>query len=279
MTTDVATAEPTMEHMLPAQHVPPTSVLERITRSELDVQIQTAHQYARSVTAFKATAANLIRLDPETAKACWYSLRRDGKVVEGPSIRMAELVAYAWGNLRWGSRVVAESDKTITAQGYCHDLQTNVARHSDVSRRITKRDGSRYSDDMVIVTGNAAGAIAARNALFGVVPRMFVDELVRTAKAVAAGTIKNLTESRKIALAEFEKLGVNSDRVCDRLEIPGPDDITVEHLVELGGILTAIRDKETTAADEFPVAIPVEASRKGATELARQLGGEGPKAS
>lgn len=274
MTTDVAPVpqDATLEPLLTPPMVTPPTVLESITRSELDIQIATAHRYTRSVTTFKSEAMNLIRLDPATAKSCFYSLRREGKAIEGPSVRLAEVVAYAWGNLRWGARIVSEGEKSVTAQGYCHDLQTNVARHTEVSRRITTREGRRYSDDMVIVTSNAACAIAARNALFSVVPRMFVEELVRTAKGVAAGTIKNLAEARKAALAEFEKLGVPTDRVFARCEIAGPDDLTVEHLVELGGILTALRDKETTVADEFPEAVAIEkAGRRTAETLTAEL--------
>ncbi|MFN8826683.1 MAG: hypothetical protein ACK501_17070, partial [Planctomycetota bacterium] len=40
-------------------------------------------------------------------------------------------------------------------------------------RRITGKNGRRYSSDMIGVTGNAACSIALRNAVFRGIPRAF----------------------------------------------------------------------------------------------------------
>ena len=43
--------------------------------------------------------------DPKTAEGCFFSLPRGGKRLEGPSIRLAEICAATYGNLRCGSRI------------------------------------------------------------------------------------------------------------------------------------------------------------------------------
>src|SRR5215470_13350412 len=172
---------------LPEPVVTPPTALEALTRSELDVQIATARRYPRSLALFKQRALTMIRLDIETARGCFYALPRrqrqeDGTFrrvnITGPSVRLAEIVATAWGNIRAGARIVAETDREVVAQGYCHDLETNNAQVMEISRRIVDRNGRRYPEDVITLTKNAACAIARRNAIYAVVPRAFVNPLV-----------------------------------------------------------------------------------------------------
>jgi hypothetical protein len=57
----------------------------------------------------------------------FYKLPRGGKKIEGPSVRMAEVVAYSWGNLRVDARIATGGAKTVTAVGTAFDLERNVA--------------------------------------------------------------------------------------------------------------------------------------------------------
>src|SRR5262245_14352963 len=203
--TDGQTAAP--EPMLPMT-VLPAGALETITRAEIDTQVHTAHKFRRSLAAFRSQALTMATLDQETAAACTYMLPRDKKTIEGPSIRLAEIVLATWGNLRAGSRLIAEDEKSVTSQGFCHDLENNVAITVEVRRKITSRFGARFSDDMVNVTANAANAIALRNAIFSVVPRVFVEQIRVQAMRTAAGDEKTLDERRAKALAYLAERGV-----------------------------------------------------------------------
>src|SRR5262245_24298532 len=238
-----------------------SSAMEAITRSELDVQIVTARRFPRSLAHFKARALTMIRLDVETAESCRYVLPRRKRQpdwtfkrenVEGPSVRLAEIVQVAYGNIRAGARIVAETDREVVAQGFCHDLETNTAVVMEVQRRIVDGNGRRYSDDMVTMTKNAACAIARRNAVFAVIPRAFVNPLLEAAKKVAAGDAKTLSEGRQRALAAFAELGGSAAATCDKLERGGVEDSDLEELLLLSGLLTAIRERETTVEAEFP---------------------------
>jgi hypothetical protein len=105
---------------------------------------------------------------------------------------------------------------------------------------------------MILLTANAATAIARRNATFAVVPRAFINELVAEAMKVAAGEAKTLRDGRTRALAAFAELGVSADRVCEKLERAGVEDLDLEDLGLLHGLVNAIKDNETTVAQEFP---------------------------
>lgn len=266
------------------------NALAALTRSEIATQIDIAKRYPRSLAKFRKEAMQMACLDEETAESCYYVLKRKKReggeaLIEGPSIRCAEIAAAAWGNLRWGARTISDDGKVITAQGYCHDLETNVARVTEIKRRITDRNGRRYSDDMIAVTANAACAIAGRNALVGVIPRAYVDQVWRASKQVVAGATQSLAQARENAVLYFERLGISREQILAALERPGIEDVTREDVATLRGIKTAIRDGQSTLEEAFPpiVAAGAEAKVGGAAAggdeskaaaLARELKGK-----
>ena len=161
-------------------------VLQAINKSEIDIQVATAKQYPRNIPDVLNKISTYATMDTETASDCFYVLRRSGSggstTVEGLSVRMAEIIAGAWGNLRVQTRIVGNDGRTITAQGICHDLETNVAVSVEVKRRITDKYGKTYSEDMQVVTGNAASAIAFRNAVLKVVPKAVTKRVIEGVK-------------------------------------------------------------------------------------------------
>jgi len=220
--------------------------LSAITRAEIDTQIATAKRYPRSIVAFKRQALEMATLDEETAGSMFYTLPRDGKRIEGPSVRLAEIVGSAWGNIRYGARVIEVGDKFLKAQGATFDLEKNVACTVEVTRRIVGKSGKRYSDDMITVTSNAACSIALRQAIFKVVPFAFVKDIYEQAKQASLGKALTMEQRRTRAFEWFAKIGAKPDQVLKLLGRKGIEDITVDDLVALQGIRTALQDGETT---------------------------------
>lgn len=229
-----------------------TNAIEQVTRGEVDMQVSTAKRFPRSITSFRRAALSLATKDPKIAGSCFFVLPRAGKNIEGPSIRLAEIVAGAWGNLRCETRVVGIGDKTVTSQATCWDMERNVLIRCEASRRITDRTGRRYSDDMIVVTGNAAASIALRNAVFRVVPMAYVNELTMQCKRVAATSEGGLDATRQKWLAYFDRRGVSGDRVLAMLGRKGVEDIELDDITLLQGLHTALSDGETTLEEVFP---------------------------
>ena len=215
-------------------------------RAEIDLQIATAKRYPRVITDFKREAMAMATLDQETASSMFYVLSRDGKTIEGPGVRLAEITASAWGNLRAGSRVVEIDDTFVTAEGAAFDLEKNVAYSIQVKRRITTRSGKRYGDDMIGVTANAACAIAFREAVFKVVPRVYVNEIYERAKKVSIGEGVPMKTRIQRLFDWYGKLGAKPEQVLLVIGKKGVDDIEEDDLIKLHGIGTAIKDGETT---------------------------------
>ena len=225
--------------------------LAALNRSELDVQIVTAKQYPRNLAQVLNNIETLATLDEDTAASCFYILRRQGKVIEGPSVRMAEIIASSWGNIRVQSRIIGNDGKMITAQGICHDLESNYAVSSEVKRRITDKYGNKFSEDMQVVTGNAAAAIAMRNALFKVVPMAVVKKVIEKAKSVSIGKSISLEESRKKMMEYFSKIGVDQKHIFDYLSVTKIEEINTDMVVELRGLANAIKEGTTTVEETF----------------------------
>jgi hypothetical protein len=255
------------------------SVVAILNKSEIDQQIATAHAYPRSIKRFRDEAYAMVTLNEQVAQECIYSLPRDGKVIEGPSARFAEVIQSAWGNCRAGARIVSESGDFITAQGVFHDLEKNSAITYEVQRRITDRNGRRYKPDMIGVTGNAACSIALRNAILKGVPKAFWSDIYDAARKTVMGDFKTLANRRALAIESFKAYGVKQEEIFALLSVQGIEDIAPEHLVTLRGTLTAIKEGETTVEEAFsrkpltpptpPAAAPTEQPAASAPVMAK----------
>jgi hypothetical protein len=232
-----------------------TSAMGQIERAQIDMQIATARRYPRQLSLVKQRMLSFATLDEETAAGCFYTLpgRKggDGKPLQGPSVRLAEIALSCYQHLRAGSRIIEDDGKFITAQGVVHDLENNVVISIEVKRRVTNKQGQRYSDDMIATTGNAACSIALRNATFRVIPLALVKPVYEAAKTLAIGDSKSLVQRRAASVEHFAKLGVSKDQVCETLGVRSVDDIQLEHLEILIGYATAIKDGDISVDDIF----------------------------
>lgn len=234
-----------------------TEIYEAHTRAEIDTAIATAHRFPRN----EVTAANKVIAcvagSLEVAKSCKYMLPRAGKHIEGPSVHLARIIAQKWGNLRVWTKTIGHDGKTLTAEGICHDLETNYAFRSEFKIRITGKDGKTYSDDMLVVTGMNAQAKALRNAVFAVVPKELIDKALEAADEKVLGKlsdattfIKNRNETMDMLV---KKLGIPEDRILKHYNRGNVNSITVEDLKNMIALAVAIKDGFMDIASAFPL--------------------------
>ena len=231
-------------------------MLTAINRAEVDIQIATAKQYPRDVNAVLNKIATYATMDRETAEDCFYVLRRkdangQDAVIEGLSVRMAEIIAGAWGNLRVQTRIIGNDGRMITAQAVCHDLETNFAVSKEVKRSIMTKKGYTYSQDMQVVTGNAAASIALRNSVLTVIPKAVTKRIINEVRKVALGQSIDLETSRQNIIAYFGKMGVTQQQILDHLGIKDLKEIDQQAVFELRGTANAIKEGTTTVQETF----------------------------
>lgn len=238
-----------------AVEIVPSGMLSSISKDEIEMQISTAHKFPRftsnrGVEQFQADILYLATVDEDTARACFYRLERrgrDGKVIiEGPSVRMAEIVASCWRNLHLMGRVAAIDQDFVVGQAMAWDLESNLKIGMETRRRIVDRNGRRYSDDMIMTTANAAVAVAFRNAVFKVIPGALIKRAMAEAKAVSVGKGMTMDQRLERAFKLMASVGAKPDQVLRVLERKSMKDVTVEDLIALNGFYTAIKDNETS---------------------------------
>ena len=139
-------------------------------------------------------------------------------------------------------------------------------------RRITTKTGQTFSDDMKVVTGNAAAAIALRDAVFKAIPRSIVQSVYRRCRQLVAGEVKPMSEKIGTAFDQFSAVGVTETMVLEHCGVGSREGITGEHLANLFGLYNAIVEEETTVAEAFPRR--VEKAREDATsDLRKKIDG------
>lgn len=260
---DRDTGEVTQQLMTAEQ----ASLAIQLSRAEIDQKIATAKAFPRSITEAVRKIMTLATLDEDTAEECSYALPRGGKPIVGPSARFAEIVYQNWGNCIVGARVVHvdRAEKYVEAEGVYHDLETNASRTARVRRRIVDKYGRLYSDDMIIVTGNAACSIASRNAVLAGVPRGVWRKAYEAAQAVVKGDVKTLAERRETIFKAFAAFGVTPEQLFVVLGIGGADDITLEHIPTLTGMRAALKSGEETVETMFGSAVGKGSGEKKST--------------
>lgn len=236
--------------------VVPATAFGAMIRSEVEAQLAAAHRFPRQISRFRKDSIDIACDRVEVAESCIYTLERKGeggkKLIVGPSIRLAEITAGTWTNIHVGKRIIDADETTVTAQGVAWDLQRNYRVVADVQRRITNKHGVRYSDDMVIVTGNAAASIGFRNAVFAVISRAHINPIFDQILKVAKGDAKTLSSRRSDVIDKLKVLGVSLERVLARLGKGGVSDIGVDDLPLLIGLGTSIKSGEANIDDVFP---------------------------
>lgn len=252
MSQDVVSVEGEVQQ-LPSLDIQSGGLAAQMATAEINQQIATARQYPRDIAKVAKNIHSLVTLDKETADECIYALPRGGKPIEGPSIRLAEIIQQCWGNNRVAARVVEidRVEKVVVAEAIFHDLETNAAIRTSVRRRITDRSGRILTDDMIVVTGNAACSIAKRNAILAGTPKAVWNRAYRKAEEVLKGDIKTLAERRSKAISSFARWGVKPEQVFAALGLNEEADVTIDHMPTIQGMFNAIRNGEETVESLF----------------------------
>lgn len=230
------------------------SAIMSLERAAIDCQVATAHAYPRSLEVFKRRARDMATLDLPTAESCIYSRPvGGGKTAEGASIRLAEIVAASYGNLRVAARIVEQTPRYVKCEGVAHDLESNYAGKSECIEPTVTKGGEPYSEGQRAVVAKACLAKAYRDAVFKVVPKALCKSVIDAAVGVINKQIVSLEDRRKRVKDWLKQIKVDDRRVFTLLQIKGWSEVTDDHLITLTGLKTAINDGETTADEAFPL--------------------------
>ena len=234
---------------------PDASVVGEIVSAEINTQVATARKYPRDEIAALNMLEKLATRSDAVAEACMYTLKRKDKngqvnYITGPSVRFAELLAHAWGNLRAGARIVDEGEKAVVAQGVAYDLQRNTGFSVEVRRGIVTSSGGRFGTDMINVTSNAACSIALRNAIFDCIPQALWSDVYEAVKHKAIGAAA-IPERLQKAVQFFVAKGATQEDILRSMHVKSISEMGRDHLEIFIGLTTALKEGSIDAAKIF----------------------------
>lgn len=261
-----------MEEKIP--EVVSASALEAMTRADIDMQIATAHKWPRDIQKAMKSAIVQATSSEDVADEMVYSLPRAGKEISGPSVRLAEVLVGCWQNLRLAARVMSVGEREVTAGAVAHDLETNNAISIEVSRRIVDKKGQRFPDDLVILTENAAMAIAFRNAVLKIIPRAFWQRVFDESVMCIQNGKTSIAQRRAKAIEFLMARGIPSDAILKYIDKGKVTEITGEDLVKLRGAINAAREGGIDLKEEFGIVAPTAQPKAAPAPVAK----EAPKA-
>lgn len=197
------------------------------------------------------------------AEAATYSYPRGGQTVTGPSIRLAEALASAYGNIEAGWRELGrhrdrESGFTVSeCEAFCFDKESNIRRKIQFTvphvREKRKGDEALTSErDIYELCANMASR-RIRACVLQVLPGFLVDE----ALALCDETLRKADGGKPMAdrvrdmAAKFAELGVTKEMLEAKLE-HGLETCIQAELLSLGRTYNALRDGQVRVTDVFP---------------------------
>lgn len=194
---------------------------------------------------------------PSLAEQAMYAYPRGGQLVKGASIRLAEAIAQAWGNIDCGVREISQSDGVSVAEAYAIDLETN-SRITKVfhvpHKRDTKKGTTRLTDarDIYEIVANQ-GARRLRACILGIIPGDIIEAAVdRCAQTLESSDVSIAEQTKRLIIA-FDEMGVKVEHIEKRLG-HNLEAIIPQEIVTLRSIFKSLKDGMAKREDFFDIA-------------------------
>ncbi|MGG3523049.1 hypothetical protein ABES33_25085 [Bacillus pseudomycoides] len=185
-----------------------------------------------------------------------YQYPKGGQKVQGPSIRLAEVIARNWGNIDYGIIELDQKDGESSMMAYAWDLETNTRQTKIFTvkhERKAKGKTNKLTDsrDVYELTANM-GTRRMRACILGIIPGDIVDAAVQKCNDTLVNGQKEPLEDRlRKALDAFKKdFGVTKEMIEDSFQL-NIDAFTEHDFVKLGRIYTSIREGVGKKEDFF----------------------------
>ena len=221
------------------------------------------------------------------AQGALYKYNRGGSKIEGPSIRLAEVMAQNWGNMDFGIVELERKAGESTAMSYAWDLETNV-RETKVftikHRRDTKSGGYELKDERDIYELIAnMGARRLRACILGVIPIDIQEEAVDQCRLTQVEHIKGdgsepfIDKVRKMLKAFKDNFQVTQEMIEKRIQ-HSVEAMDAGELIDLRTIYTSMKEEASGRTDWFEVEeVAEKVADKGASVAEKSKKARGKK--
>lgn len=211
---------------------------------------------------------------PAFANTALYSYPKGGQQVSGPSIRMAEMLIRAWGNVETGLKELSQRDGESEMMAYTWDYESNtffVKNFAVKHERKTRQKTTKLSDprDIYELTANN-GSRRQRATMLAAIPDYIVEEAVNAVKQTLAGNSDEPIGDRiKKMVAAFSKMNVTQE-MLEKYAGVELNVFDADHLVDLMGVYNSIKSGAYKPSQYFSE-LSKQESGKAATEANESL--------
>jgi hypothetical protein len=191
---------------------------------------------------------------PTLADAAVYTYSRGGSDVSGPSIRLAEAMAQAWGNMQFGIRELDQRNGESTVQAFAWDVETNTRREVTFQvphLRYTRQGSKRLEDprDIYEMVANQ-GARRLRACILAIIPGDVTEAAVTQCEATMTTKADTGADAMHKMVEAFASFGVSKEQIEKRIQ-RRLDAIQPAQVVSLKKVYASLRDGMSAAADWF----------------------------
>lgn len=194
---------------------------------------------------------------PSLAEGALYSYSRGGSEITGPSIRLAEVAAQAWGNVSFGIRELEQRNGESTVEAFAWDVQSNTRQVKvfQVKHERHTRQGSKRLEDPRDVYELVAnqGARRLRACILGVIPGDVIEAAVKQCEETMRASADTSPDGLKKLVAAFDAFGVSREQIEKRIQCR-LEAIRPAQVVQLKKVYASLRDGMSGPADWFDAA-------------------------
>lgn len=261
-----------------------------MVRTQTQFQTAIAVQVPRELAKVKRLVVEEATIVGEDFLYSWTVKDKNGKrsTIEGTSIDGAMILARNWGNALLEPSLVEDAPRHWLFEATFIDLENGFTTKRLFRQRKSESHGRFDEDRALDIAFQIGQSKAIRNVVVNAVPAWLEKAGTEAAKASAEKKYEDMPKA--IAAVQKYYAGINVDAAALRRrvgEFRGVDDEVAEEswvasdIVQLRAIAAAIKARQTTIADEFPIPVqgepaPAADAPQGGNESAQPPAGDPP---
>lgn len=226
------------------------------------IEVMTSFEVAKRFPRDPAVAAGKILREcerPTLAALGRFSFPMGGQTIEGPTIRLLEAIARAWGNVQFGFKVLSSNKQRSIVRAFAFDLEsnTNANKEFEVRHWIDTKSGGRPCRDEreqnMLVANQAQRRV--RSCLEALIPRDVLDMAEDKCEETNKKNVDTTPAGIKKVLSAFDALDVNKAMIEARFGGLKADAFKAPQILALRKIYASLKDGMATVEDFFDVSL------------------------
>lgn len=189
------------------------------------------------------------------AESAEYSYKVGSTLVEGPTIRLIEMIARNWGNIQFGVNELEITKEYTKYEAYCWDMLSNTRASMTVTQSHVRhtRSGSTLlkSPKEIYEYVTSYSMRRLRKCIEQVIPSDLVDEAKEACRKTLTKTnITPLSDRIEIMVERFEKYKVTA-KMIETFTGHSIESTSESELIKLFRIYNSLKDKVGEVKDYF----------------------------